>query len=276
MILGAHESIAGGVSRAFERAESHGGRSFQIFTKSARSWNAPPLDPAEQKAFRAEARRTGMPSVAHASYLANLASDQASLREKSIACILDELRRCEALGVSQLILHPGAHAHLEVGIRAIADAIDEIHGKTPRFKSKLCLELTAGQGSCIGWRFEHLAEIISRVEAPGRLSVCLDTCHMFSAGYDFSTPKGYAAVMRELDEVLGSERVAAIHLNDSKKPLGSRVDRHEDLGKGTLGLAPFRELVNDSRFAGAIGVLETPNPEQYGETLTLLHSLRAA
>jgi deoxyribonuclease-4 len=273
LILGAHESIAGGLSRAFERAEGHGARSFQIFTKSARSWAAPPLDPVEQRAFRAEARRTGIPAVAHGSYLANLASDQPLLREKSIASVLEELRRCEALGVTALIIHPGAHARLDEGIRLIASAINEVHAQTARFKAKIALEVTAGQGNCIGWRFEHLAEIIAQVDAPSRLRVCLDTCHMYSAGYDISTPRGYDTAMRELEECLGTDRVHAIHLNDSKKPLGSRVDRHEEIGLGTLGLGPFRELVNDPRFEKAIGVLETPNPERYAESLKQLHSL---
>jgi len=215
-----------------------------------------------------------MPSIAHGSYLVNLASDQPLLREKSITCVKEELGRCEALGVRSLVIHPGAHASASAGIRLIAEALDEVHAATPRYGARISLEVTAGQGCSIGWRFEHLAEIIARVQNPKRLHVCLDTCHLFAAGYDISHYRGYEQVMQQLEATLGTRRVDAVHLNDSKKGLGCRVDRHAELGQGALGLEPFRELVNDSRFAEAVGVLETPQPERYGEALRLLHSMK--
>ncbi|WP_224245223.1 deoxyribonuclease IV [Hyalangium gracile] len=274
MLIGAHESIAGGVSQAFARAEEHGARSLQIFTKNARGWSAPSLTDTERRAFRAEARRTGLPSIAHGSYLVNLGSEDPALRERSLACVTEELTRCERLGISLLVIHPGAHPDERRGLRLIAEAIDEVHRRTPRFRARLCLESTAGQGHCLGWRFWHLAEILSQVAREDRLGVCLDTCHLFAAGYDLSTEKGYEAVMAECDATVGLKRVGCFHLNDCKKPLGCRVDRHEEVGKGAIGRVAFRCLVNDPRFVNTIGVLETPFPERYAEAIRLLESLR--
>lgn len=274
MIVGAHESIAGGVSRAFARAEEHGAKSLQIFTKSARGWSAPPLADAERLAFRAEARRTGLPSIAHGSYLVNLGTEDPALRERSIACVCEELTRCERLGIGFLVIHPGGHPEEKTGLRLIAQGLDEVHQATPRFKTKIALEVTAGQGSCLGWRFEHLAEILSQVSREDRLALCLDTCHLHAAGYDLTTPRGYEDVMAALDRLVGLERVRCFHLNDCKKPLGCRVDRHEEIGQGTLGLEPFRALMNDPRFANVVGVLETPFPERYPDAIRLLNSLR--
>ncbi|MFL5344643.1 MAG: deoxyribonuclease IV [Hyalangium sp.] len=274
MLIGAHESIAGGVSQAFARAEEHGARSLQLFTKSARCWKAPALADPERRAFRKEARRTGLPSIAHGSYLVNLGSEDAALRERSVACVTEELTRCERLGVSCLVIHPGAHPDERRGLKLVAQALNEVHRRTPRFRSRVCLEITAGQGNCLGWRFWHLAEILSQVEREDRVGVCLDTCHLFAAGYDLSTEHGYEAVMAECDATVGLERVRCFHLNDCKKPLGCRVDRHEEVGKGTIGRMAFRCLVNDPRFVNTIGVLETPFPERYGEAIRLLESLR--
>jgi deoxyribonuclease IV len=273
VILGAHESIAGGVSRAFARAEAHGARSLQIFTKNARGWSAPPLPDAEAAAFRAEAERSGLPAVAHGSYLVNLATEDAAHRERSIACVTEELTRCERLGVRLLVLHPGGHPDEARGLRLIAEGLDEVHARTRGFAARLCLEVTAGQGNCLGWRFEHLAEILSAVKAESRIALCLDTCHLFAAGYDLSTERGYAQVMDACDRVVGLGRVACFHLNDCKKGLGCRVDRHEEIGRGAIGLTAFRCLVNDPRFQDTIGVLETPIPERYAHALQLLHSL---
>ncbi|MBF5041252.1 deoxyribonuclease IV [Aggregicoccus sp. 17bor-14] len=273
MILGAHESIAGGVSQAFARAEAHGAKSLQIFTKNARGWSAPPLADAEAAAFRREAARTGLPSVAHGSYLVNLATEDAGHRERSLACVTEELTRCERLGVSLLVLHPGGHPDEKRGLRLIAEGIDEVHARTPGFRARLCLEVTAGQGNCLGWRFEHLAEILNQVKAESRVSLCLDTCHLYAAGYDLATERGYAQVMDACDRLVGLERVACFHLNDCKKGLGCRVDRHEEIGRGALGLTAFRCLVNDPRFRDTVGVLETPVPERYSDALQLLHSL---
>jgi deoxyribonuclease-4 len=272
--IGAHESIAGGVSRAFARAEEHGAEAFQIFTKNARGWLAPALADEEKKAFRAEAKRTGLPAIAHGSYLVNLGTSDPALREKSVACVIEELTRCERLGIPNLVLHPGANPDEALGLTLIARALDEVHLATPRFKAKIALEVTAGQGNCLGWRFEHLASILEQVGREDRLAICLDTCHLFAAGHDLSTPRGYEKVMDTFDRVVGLSRVTCFHLNDCKKELGCRVDRHEEIGKGTLGLAVFRELVNDPRFTDVVGVLETPFPERYTEAIRLLNSLR--
>ncbi len=276
MLIGAHESIAGGLSRAFERAVAHGGRSLQIFTKSARGWASPPLSDDERKAFRAKARETGLPAIAHGSYLANLASADAVVRNRSIDCVVDELTRCERLGIRYLVLHPGANPDEEKGLALVARAIDEVHERCTRFRARLCLEVTAGQGSSLGHRFEQLADILSRVRREDRLAFCLDTCHLFAAGYDLSTEAGYAAVMERFDRVVGLGRVRCLHLNDCRKPLGCRVDRHEEIGKGTIGLTAFRCLVNDERFRDAIAVLETPRAERYGRAIRLLESLSSS
>ncbi|EAU63382.1 apurinic/apyrimidinic endonuclease [Stigmatella aurantiaca DW4/3-1] len=262
------------MSQAFARAEEHGARSLQIFTKNARGWNAPPLTEPERRAFRAEARRSGLPAIAHGSYLVNLGTEDPVLRDKSIACVTEELTRCERLGISCLVIHPGTHPDEKRGLALVAEGLDEVHRRTPRFRSRICLEITAGQGHCLGWRFWHLTEILSRVSREDRLGLCLDTCHLFAAGYDLSSEEGYEAVMAECDAAVGLERVRCFHLNDCKKPLGCRVDRHEEVGQGTIGRTAFRCLVNDSRFVNTIGVLETPSPERYAEALRLLESLR--
>lgn len=271
--IGAHASVAGGLHKAFARAEADGAGSLQVFLRSARSWAARPLAEEDVAAFRAEARRTGLPVIAHGSYLVNLATEQPELREKSLACVLDELGRCERLGVSDLVLHPGSHPDTARGLALVAAALDELHAATRRFRTRICLEVTAGQGNTLGWRLEHLEDILQRVQQPDRLAVCLDTCHLHAAGYELSTPRGCAAVLDEADRRLGLQRVTCLHLNDCRGPRGCRVDRHEDVGKGTLGLDGFRVLLRDARLAGTVGVLETPHPERYGEGIRLLESL---
>jgi deoxyribonuclease-4 len=273
MILGAHESIAGGPAKAFARAEAHTAESLQIFTKNARGWHAKPLDPAEAAQFRAEQRRTGFPVVAHASYLVNLGADPGELREKSVAALADELSRCEQLGIAGLVLHPGGHPDLERGIELIASGLDEAIAASKTTAPQVLLETTAGQGSSIGWRFEHLAAIFERLKKPGRAALCLDTCHLYAAGYDVATEQGYRETMRQLDELLGIERVKAVHLNDCKKPLGCRVDRHDEIGDGTIGLQGFVHILNDPRLESALGLLETPEPEKYPENLAKLRGL---
>ncbi|MFL5319239.1 MAG: deoxyribonuclease IV [Myxococcaceae bacterium] len=270
MLIGAHESVAGGVSKAFARAEEHGGSALQIFTKTARGWNAPALTDAVRKLWRTEARRTGLRAMAHGSYLTNLGSEDPIIRPKSLACLEDEHVRAERLGLSYLVIHPGCHADVGTGVRLIADAINELHRKTPRFRTQVCLEGTAGQGTSIGWRFEHLAAIFDRLEKPQRVGVCLDTCHLFAAGYDVATPKGYRRTFDEFEDLVGLDRLRCFHLNDCKKELGCRVDRHEEVGKGRIGLGCFKRLVNDERFRDVPGVLETPFAERYGETIRLL------
>jgi len=273
LLIGAHVSIAGGVSLAFERALRLKAKSFQIFTKTARGWLGPPCSREERRAFRRNARRTGLPSIAHGSYLVNLASEEPALREKSICCLVDELTRCEQLGIPYLVIHPGGHQDPRAGLRLISAGLDEVHAQTRRFRSRIALEVTAGQGNSLGWRFEHLAEILGQTLRGDRVGVCLDTCHLHAAGYDISSAKGYDSVMRNLDRLVGLERVTSFHLNDSKKPLGCRVDRHEEIGKGTLGLAAFRRLVRDPRFRGRVAVIETPFAERDAKAVRLLQSM---
>jgi len=273
LLIGAHVSVAGGVSLAFERAEAIQARSFQIFTRSSRTWTSKPLFDQERRAFRDGARRTGLPSIAHGSYLANLGASEPQLWEKSVSTVIEELTRCERLGVPSLVIHPGVNPDAQEGIARVASALDRVHTVTPRFRSQICLEVTAGQGNCLGWRFEHLAAILERVHRSDRLGVCLDTCHLFAAGYDISGRRGYEKVMKEFDLKVGLHRVRCLHLNDCKKPLGSRVDRHEEVGKGQLGLDVFRRLVNDPQFERTVAVLETPHPALYAQAIGLLESL---
>jgi deoxyribonuclease-4 len=272
MLLGAHEGIAGGVSTAFARAETDGADCLQIFTRNARGWAAKPLDDTEVQAFRSEAKRTGKPVAAHSSYLINCASSDRAIRKKSWSALADELGRCERLGIPALIFHPGSHEEEAEGIRLAAEgmtqAIEEVPGK-----ARLLVETTAGQGSSIGWRFEQVAAIRDAVPARARrrVAVCVDTCHVWAAGYDLGTDEGYARTMDELDGVVGLPNVRAFHLNDSKKPKGCRVDRHEHIGEGTLGLRPFGHLVNDPRFAEVPGFVETDS--RFKENIEVLRGL---
>jgi len=271
--LGAHESVAGGVSLAFGRAVEHGARSLQIFTRSSRAWDAPPLAAEERRAFRRAASAAGVPAIAHGSYLVNLASEDPVVRGRSLETVREELLRCEALGIRSLVFHPGSHPFARRGLRLVARALDEVHRGLPGLSSRVCLEATAGQGNCLGHRLEHLEEICARVDAPGRVGVCLDTCHLFAAGYDLSSEAGTEAVVDEAVRRFGRRRIRCFHLNDSLRPRGARVDRHADIGRGAMGLPAFRYLVNDPRFQDTPAVLETPNPGRYARGLRLLHSL---
>lgn len=272
MLLGAHEGIAGGVSQAFTRAEADGADCLQIFTRNARGWAAKPLELEEVTRFRGEARRTRMPVAAHASYLINLACADGTLRAKSWDALADELGRCEQLGIPQLIFHPGSHADEREGVRLVAEGMSRALERTPG-KVKLLVETTAGQGASLGWRFEQVAAI--RAAVPGtlrrRVGVCVDTCHVFAAGYDLTTRDGYARTVEELDRVVGLSHVHAFHLNDSTKGLGCRVDRHAHIGEGAMGLDPFRLLVNDARFDGVPGFVETDS--RWKENIAVLRSL---
>ncbi|HET8542809.1 MAG TPA: deoxyribonuclease IV [Anaeromyxobacter sp.] len=272
MLLGAHEGIAGGVSKAFARAEADGADCLQIFTRNARGWAARPLEDGEVEAFRTEARRTGKPVAAHSSYLINCASSDRAIRRKSWEALADELGRCERLGIPALIFHPGSHEDESEGMRLVGEAMTRALEEVPG-KARLLLENTAGQGTCLGWRFEQLAAMRDAVPARlrRRVGVCVDTCHLFSAGYDIATDDGYALTVEALDRVLGLSSVRAFHLNDSKRPLGCRVDRHEHIGEGTLGLRPFRLLVNDPRFADVPGFVETES--RFKENIEVLRRL---
>lgn len=259
--FGAHRSIAGGFEHAFAAGARVGCDCLQIFVKNQRRWRAPRLCDRNVAAFKASARQTGLaPVLAHASYLLNLASPDTAIRRKSVHAMVDELERCEALGVSALIFHPGAHlgSGIESGIKRVAGSLNQVHQRCPGYRTMILLETTAGQGTAVGHRFEQLAAIIDHVSASDRLGVCLDTCHLFAAGYDFRKPEDYAAMVDELDGVIGLSNVKCVHLNDSKRPLGSRVDRHEHIGKGKIGKRGFAHLVNDQRFAHVPMIIETP------------------
>lgn len=277
LLVGAHMSIAGGLHRAFERGRQIGCRAVQIFTKSARGWKAAPLDEEDVRLFRSELAK-GMEAVtaAHASYLINLGAPEGEVARRSLAGLIDELERCEALGVPYLVLHPGAHmgAGEEAGLGRVAEKLDQAHRACAGFRVRILLENAAGQGSCLGHRFEHLAAILARVEDASRLGVCLDTCHAFAAGYDLRTPAGYEAMMDELVRNVGLARLRVVHVNDAKKGLGSRVDRHEHIGKGEIGLTAFGCLVRDQRLREIPKILETPKGPDMKEDVENLAVLR--
>jgi deoxyribonuclease IV len=273
MILGAHEGVGGGVSTAFARAEADGADCLQIFTRNVRGWAAKPLETGEVERFRAEAKRTKLPVAAHSTYLVNLCCEDRAIRSKSWEALADELARCELLGIRWLIFHPGSHADERQGIEIVAEGMAHALDRSPG-KARLLVETTAGQGACLGWRFEQVAAIRQAVPMPfrRRVGVCVDTCHVHAAGYSLETRDAYEATFRELDRTVGLSHVEAFHLNDCKKPRGCRVDRHEHIGDGELGLEPFRHLVNDPRFADVPGFLETEL--RFKENLAVLRSLR--
>ncbi len=272
MLLGAHESVAGGLQRAFERAAEDGAEAIQIFTKNARGWQARPLAEAEVAGFREQAAASRVPSLAHASYLINLAAEDAVLRDKSLAAMTDEVARCDALGVPLLVVHPGSHPDPERGVGLVAEALAEVRRRRPRSPTAILLENTAGQGNCLGHAFTELGAIRRALRSPAWLGFCLDSCHLFAAGHDVTTPAGYRRTMEAFDEAAGLAHVRAFHLNDCKGPLGCRLDRHEDIGKGQMGLRAFEALVNDRRFEGLPGVLETEDGHQR-QNLTALRAL---
>jgi deoxyribonuclease-4 len=263
--LGAHLSIAGGLPRAVDRAQASRCEALQIFTKSAGQWRARPLPADEIALFRRRVRQTGIrPVVAHNSYLINIASSNPALRAQSLAALGEELDRAEALGLDGLVMHPGSYTggSAEGGLALIADGLRLLLEQRRRGRTRVLLEHTAGQGTNLGHRFEHLADIIDRLKGTPRVGVCLDTCHLLTAGYDICSEDGYRATFEEFDRLIGLRRIKLFHLNDSKKPCGSRVDRHEHIGKGCLGLEPFRRLLNDPRFAALPMLLETPKVER--------------
>ena len=264
-LLGAHMSIAGGVSEALIRARDTGCECVQIFTKSSRQWVSKPYVKEEVETFKRVLGETGIKLViAHDSYLINMGAPDESMRKKSVAGFIDELERCEMLGVPFLIAHPGAHVGSgeETGIKTIAKSLSEAHKACAGFKVEIALEITAGQGSNLGYKFEQMGQIFDATNENERLRLCFDTEHAFAAGYDLRTDEGYDCTFAELDDQVGLDRLVAFHMNDSLKPFHSRVDRHQHIGKGYLGLDPFRRLVNDPRFAGIPMCLETePGPE---------------
>jgi len=277
LLVGAHMSIAGGIHLAFQRGLQAGCRALQVFLKNSNQWRARPLTDV-QKSLYLEAQKSCdiAPVLAHCSYLINLGTPDRELRNKSLAAFIEELHRADFLGIPAMVVHPGAHMGSgdAAAIAAIATALDQALDQTP---PPLCilLENTAGMGSSVGHRFEHLAAILDRVRDPRRIGICLDTCHLFAAGYDIRTLAGYRNTIRGFDRLIGSEKIRAFHLNDCRKPLGCRIDRHTHIGQGFIGLEAFRCLVNDPRFAGVPKIIETPKDKDLSLDMMNLHALRS-
>jgi deoxyribonuclease-4 len=260
-LFGAHMSIAGGCHNAVVAAQKHDCEALQLFTKNSNQWQGKPLTKEDAVLFRSAIKDTKLRRlVAHDSYLINLASPDPALWKRSLEAFVDEMRRAETLGLDYLVFHPGAATDNDedAGLKRVAKALDKTHRRCRNYRVQALIETTAGQGTCLGHRFEHLARILDLVKQPERVGICLDTCHVFAAGYPLAPAPDYRATMKELDRIVGLDRLRAFHVNDSAKPLGSRVDRHAHIGQGCLGLEPFRLLVNDPRFKDCPMILETP------------------
>ncbi len=276
-LLGAHMSIGGGVHRAIERSCSIEANAMQIFVKNNMQWFARPLEKTEIAAFLRHAQREQISAAfAHANYLINLAATNPQFHANSLRALAEELVRADQLELPFLVLHPGAHlgAGEAAGLERIVQSIDAVYQVLPKTKTKIALETTAGQGSCLGDKFEQIAHIIENVREPERLCVCLDTAHVFAAGYDLETEVGTKKTFAEFDRVIGLERLAALHLNDSKTARGSRVDRHEHIGQGKIGLPAFRVIMRDKRFRKIPKVLETPKGKELREDGENMKTLR--
>jgi deoxyribonuclease-4 len=268
--LGAHMSMAGGYDRAVRAAYAFGFATVQLFTKNNNQWTAPPLTDAQADAFRQALEETGVGDpVAHTSYLINMASPDDVLWKRSIDAMVVEVERCARLGIADLVVHPGAHVGSgeAAGLKRVAEALDRVIEATAESAVTIDLETTAGQGTCLGHRFEHLQTILELAADRSRLGVCVDTCHIFAAGYPLDTRERYDEMVNDLDRSVGLERVRVWHLNDSRRELASRVDRHAGIGAGCIGLEPFRFLVNDARFRSLPMILETPKGIEEGEEL---------
>jgi deoxyribonuclease-4 len=278
ILLGAHMSIGGGVHMAIDRACSINCTAMQIFVKNNMQWFAPPFTNEQIRAFLRHGRRADIASTfAHANYLINLAATNPQFQANSLRALSEELQRADQLELPFLVLHPGAHlgAGEEAGLNKIVASIDRVLRRLPKVKTRIALETTAGQGSCLGYRFEHLLYIIENVREPERLCVCLDTAHVFAAGYDMSKEGAVRKMFREFDRLLGLQRLVALHLNDSKTACGSRVDRHAHIGKGQIGLEAFRFIMRDRRLAKIPKVLETPKGKDLAEDVENMNTLRA-
>ena len=265
--FGTHMSVAGGLANAVSASVELGCETVQIFTKNANQWAGKPLASADIENFRRAVRSAGLHyPTAHDSYLINLAAPDDALFGKSIAAFTDELERAESLGLSYLVTHPGAHtgSGVEAGLARVVAGLDEAMARCAGFEVKVLLETTAGQGTTLGARFEELAAILSRVRQPERFAVCFDTCHVFAAGYPLAEEADYAATFAQFDDMIGLQKLNLFHMNDSVKPLGSRVDRHAGLGLGEIGLEAFRRLVTDPRFQDIPMILETPKEDAAG------------
>src|SRR5262249_5959460 len=277
--IGAHMSIAGGLHLALERGREVGCGAVQIFLKNQRQWAGPPPRDEAIRAFATARRRTGIRRVfAHSSYLINLASPDRTAWAQAVDAFTDELERGEALGLSCVVVHPGSHmgAGLESGLRRVISALDQALARTAGYRIKVALENTAGGGNSVGRTFAELATMLNGAARPERIGICIDTCHLFAAGYDLRTEAGYARAMAECEATVGRRRVLALHLNDARAPFGSGLDRHEHIGRGFLGIATFRRLLNARRFARVPKVLETPKdpPTSDLRNLATLRRLR--
>jgi deoxyribonuclease-4 len=274
-LLGAHTSISGGVSQSVPRAQAVGFTAAQIFVKNNKQWFAPPMAEEEIKLFRSEQKASGIYFFAHNSYLVNLASQDPQMFSTSVKAMTAELERAEALGLPFIVMHPGSHggAGEEAGLKRIAQGLDEIVQNTPGFKCKMALEITAGQGNALGYRLEHLSWLLENVSDEKRFGTCLDTAHLYAAGYNIKSRAGYDETMAQVDKLFGSRRVLGLHLNDSKVPLGKRVDRHEHLGLGEIGIDCFKWIVQDARWKTTPKILETPKSEDMHEDVENLTKL---
>lgn len=277
VLLGAHMSIAGGVPTAVERGRRIGCTTMQMFVKNNNQWKGKPLTDEDASTYKKLLRESRIhPVVVHDTYLINLCAVDKDILKKSREALKDELDRCEMLDVQYLNFHPGAHmgAGEEEGIKRIAESLNIIHRRTKGYNVRSVIEATAGQGTALGHRFEHLRKIIDLIEEQERMAVCVDTCHVFAAGYDLSTERGYEETFREFDAVVGLDKLVAFHVNDSKRELGSRVDRHEHIGKGRIGIQGFSFLMNDARFDNIPKILETPKGPEMNEDVENMRVLR--
>lgn len=276
MLLGAHLSVAGGVDKAFDRAENLDCTSFQIFTKSNRQWKAKPLAPDVVERYHRRQEETEIePVICHASYLINIGAADETIWDKSVSALIIELERCELLKIPYLVLHPGAHMGqgVEAGVARVVKALDLVHERLPDYLVKIALEITAGQGSALGSNFQEIAQMLADCQQSERLAVCFDTCHALTAGYEFRTPDSYQMMIAEFDHIIGLDRLKVIHFNDSEKDLGSHVDRHAHIGEGFVGLEPFGYFLNDSRFKKVPFLLETPKDDDPGDDIRNLEKL---
>ena len=266
-ILGAHMSIAGGFDKAVERAHEAGCDCVQIFSKNNNQWRARPIPEGAGEQFQQRLQELNITHpLIHASYLINLGSPDEGQWQRSVEALVIEIQRADELGIPFVVVHPGAYTSSDEasGIRQIAQGLDELHQQTHGVQSRVLLETTAGQGTNLGWQFEQLAAMLDQVQDPDRVGICVDTCHVHAAGYALSSPEDYEQTWKSFEAVLSFDQIHAIHLNDSKRELGSRVDRHEHIGLGEIGLEAFRLLMNDSRFAEIPMYLETPKQDLDG------------
>lgn len=263
-LIGAHMSIAGGVSNAFDHAEKVDCATLQIFTKSSNQWKSKPYSEDEIERFHRRQKETGIyPVIAHTAYLINIASPKEAIYKKSITALINEIERCHLLRIEDLVLHPGSYLDTteEQGIRKIIDTLNQIISSTHETSVRISLETTAGQGTNLGYKFEQIAEMISGIENKDRVSVCIDTCHIFAAGYDIRDRESYLKTMKEFDDTIGLKYLKAIHMNDSKMEFAKKRDRHAHLGQGTIGADAFRFIMQDDRLIDVPKLLETPKEE---------------